>query len=322
MTGRRLRTALCDILSAQKDTFVYENIRDLNAWTDLATDTPDFSKRHQAFQNILKAMKEERFNQMLYTLAATNCFNGLLHESDIGMRNSSKNLLVSISEALRDMTDLSAEEKAEIRVFLDSVIIPRIRGGICHKEENRFSDFLQVFISFIKNGQDLHGTFKELDKVITPQIIEGLQDLQIHLRTRAMNKLSKQIADVGKNVSPTILKIFVLPLANHNLLDEDKLGKNINELIDSSIEVLRTILTLLPHEHYFKYLTSLVDNPKRNTSLAKQYERILVAAMDAFHFDLSLASYDPQPQGVSAQVVVELESNKEGEFILELYVLI
>jgi len=110
------------------------------------------------------------------------------------------------------------------------------------------------------------------------------------------DRLSKKITDAGKDISPMILKTFVLPLASHNLLDEDKLGKNINELIDSSIEVLRTILTLLPHEQYFKYLATLVDNPKRNTSLAKQYERILVAAMDAFHFDLILASSEYQPQ--------------------------
>jgi len=104
------------------------------------------------------------------------------------MRNSSKNMLTEMSICLRDLTDLNAEEKSEIRIFLDSIIIPRIRGGICHKEENRFSDFLQVFICFIQNGQALHGTFKELVKVVTPKIIEGLQDLQIHLRTRAMNK--------------------------------------------------------------------------------------------------------------------------------------
>jgi hypothetical protein len=49
--------------------------------------------------------------------------------------------------------------------------------------------------------------------------------------------LAKKITEVGKGVSPSVLKNFVLPLANHNLLDEEKLGKNNNELIDSSIEV-------------------------------------------------------------------------------------
>lgn len=43
--------------------------------------------------------------------------------------------------------------------------------------------------------------------------------------------------EVGTTVSPTILKNFILPLANHNLLDEDKLGENKSDLIHSSIEV-------------------------------------------------------------------------------------
>jgi hypothetical protein len=48
-------------------------------------------------------------------------------------------------------------------------------------------------------------------------------------------------------------------------------------------------MTLMPHDQYFKHLSILVDNPKKKTKLAKQYERILVAAMDAFHFNLDLA---------------------------------
>lgn len=68
------------------------------------------------------------------------------------------------------------------------MIIPRLRGGIHHKDDGRFADFLQVYIAFIQNAKELHGTFKELDKVLNAEIIDALYDIQIHLRTRAMNK--------------------------------------------------------------------------------------------------------------------------------------
>jgi hypothetical protein len=78
VSGRRLRLALCDILSSQEDIFLHENIRDMNAWMDMAVDTPDFSSRQKAFTNLETAFKEKPFDQVLYTLAAYNCFNYLL----------------------------------------------------------------------------------------------------------------------------------------------------------------------------------------------------------------------------------------------------
>jgi len=108
-------------------------------------------------------------------------------ENDIGMRNSAKSLLIVVSEVL-GKPSLRDSDTKPIREFLDSVILPRLRGGVSHKDHNRFSDFLQVYTSFISNCGDIHGTFKELGKVINSEITDGLQDLQIHLRTRAMNK--------------------------------------------------------------------------------------------------------------------------------------
>lgn len=99
------------------------------------------------------------------------------------MKNAAKNFLIVMSEALK-----SKDEREEVNRFLDHMILPRLRGGIHHKDDGRFADFLQVYMAYILNAKELHGTFKELNKVLTPDIVEGLYDIQIHLRTRAMNK--------------------------------------------------------------------------------------------------------------------------------------
>jgi len=102
-------------------------------------------------------------------------------------------------------------------------------------------------------------------------------------------RLGTRVEQICKEVSASVTKAFIMPIATHNLLNEEKIGKNYNELVDSSIEVVKIIMSVMPHEIYFKHLSTLVMNPKQKPKLAKQYERILIAVMDAFHFDLNAA---------------------------------
>jgi len=103
------------------------------------------------------------------------------------MKNAAKSSLTSMASEISH--HYSKEENKEgIRRLVESVMLPRLKGGIQHKEEGRFFDFLHVLIAFGQKSASVHGTFKEVDKLLTPEIVEGLQDLQVHLRTRAMNK--------------------------------------------------------------------------------------------------------------------------------------
>lgn len=65
-------------MSSQEDLFIYETIRDMNAWSDSAVDTPDFSTRQDAIQKLEKSIAEEPFSRIRCTLAAANCFYSLL----------------------------------------------------------------------------------------------------------------------------------------------------------------------------------------------------------------------------------------------------
>jgi len=50
-------------------------------------------------------------------------------------------------------------------------------------------------------------------------------------------RLCKKFKDLEETVSPAVVQAFILPIATHNLFDEERLSKNFNELIDSSMEV-------------------------------------------------------------------------------------
>lgn len=56
------------------------------------------------------------------------------------------------------------------------------------------------------------------------------------------------------------------------------------------------MMSATSHEQYFSYLGKLLDDTKKKTRLAKQFERVLIAIMDAFHFDLSLGCPEDKPK--------------------------
>lgn len=53
-------------------------------------------------------------------------------------------------------------------------------------------------------------------------------------------RLGKSVKDAAHTVSPAVVQSYILPIATHYLFDEDRLSKNFNDLIDSSIEVCVT----------------------------------------------------------------------------------
>lgn len=78
--------------------------------------------------------------------------------------------------------------KGEVHKLLDSVILPKLRNRIQEKDDKRHEDILRVLLAFIVSCNELHGTLKALAKLLTDDIIDGLCDIQVHLRTRAMNR--------------------------------------------------------------------------------------------------------------------------------------
>jgi len=94
---------------------------------------------------------------------------------------------------------------------------------------------------------------------------------------------------------------------------------NNNNLIICPLKVLKAVMEATSHDQYFSFLNKLLDDPKKNTRLAKQFERVLIAIMDAFHFDLKLACPEEiriEKLNTGAQ---QIQSNKGIQIILGFY---
>lgn len=94
---------------------------------------------------------------------------------------------MSMASSLRGKIG-NSDRKTDVHKLLDSVVLPKLRGGVHEKDDKRFEDLLRILYAFVDSCRDLHGTFKNLAKVLSTDIIEGLCDIQVHLRTRSMNR--------------------------------------------------------------------------------------------------------------------------------------
>lgn len=78
--------------------------------------------------------------------------------------------------------------KRSVHILLDTVILPKLRNRMYEKDDKRYEDLLAVLLAFITSCAEQHGTLKELGKLLSKEIVDGLGDIQVHLRTRAMNR--------------------------------------------------------------------------------------------------------------------------------------
>lgn len=111
-----------------------------------------------------------------------------IQETDSGLRNSAKNFLQAIAARLPEKANKNEEVIPVIHKFLDTIVLPKLRICIHEKDDKRFEDILCILFAFVNSSSDLHGTFNELQKIISLDIVEGLCNIQVHLRTRAMNR--------------------------------------------------------------------------------------------------------------------------------------
>lgn len=73
LSGRRLRIALVEALECINDTPLYDIISGMNAWTDMATDTPNFSRRQESFDTAEKYILNDSFDLLGHALIFYNC---------------------------------------------------------------------------------------------------------------------------------------------------------------------------------------------------------------------------------------------------------
>ena len=80
----------------------------------------------------------------------------------------------------------------KVHEFLETSVIPRLKGGVRSKSDAVFDNYLAACSVFAMHCHKFHGTLKGLHAIFQPSddqdILLELQDIQVSLKARAANK--------------------------------------------------------------------------------------------------------------------------------------
>ncbi|OQV15272.1 Small subunit processome component 20-like protein [Hypsibius exemplaris] len=116
-------------------------------------------------------------------------------------------------------------------------------------------------------------------------VFENLRHMQKHRVGGALHDLAKWCADGTIPVS-TVLQYF-LPFATAHLCNDQYVGDKYQGVINAVIELVQAVASQLTWPKYEPLLKHFLSLMTRKPVYSKQLIRVVVAIVDAFHFDLS-----------------------------------
>lgn len=271
-----------DILSRMANT-----VAEMNAFNKRWIEQPDFDRRIDAYKQIYQLLDKDEIDVDLAILIVNNCFYFIRTEKDIGLRDSAGLCLKRILPKLLMKYRSTPDGQFLVRDTVLSLISTGIRDT---KNELLRNECIDLLGELARQCPDADVVISDLAHFVNKEdrevdFFDNMCHLQMHRRVRAMLKFCKTAKKMTKCPTPRTLTNFILPLASMYICDDKYTDKN--TLIDACIEVVSTCCRLLPWYHYEVILKLYLNKMRHSSEHQKQLTRILVAIIDAFHFDFS-----------------------------------
>ncbi|EFN80082.1 Small subunit processome component 20-like protein [Harpegnathos saltator] len=277
----------------------------LNAWDHRWIDQPDFQKRLDAFGEINDMVEKNTITLEFGVAVIYNCFYFLKAESDLAIRDYSGQCLKLVAPRLAKEHQNNAVNR---RYLMDDTILVLTRRGIVSKNEAVRLQSIALIGHMALECSDVHPVLRDLSLLANradPEVdfFENMQHLQLHRKARALLKFCALAKTLEKPINPRTLMQFILPLCSSYLCNEAYVHKN--SIVDAAIETVGIACRLLPWHHYEIILKHYLSKLKSSVEFQKQIIRIIVAILDAFHYDFS--KYKPSEE--ITKETKETESN-------------
>ena len=294
VNGRRNLIKLFNIIAEgsaqnhrQKMIRDYSLLTALNSWDAKWVDQPDFQKRLETFTEINSLIEKEEVSLEFGVVIIYNCFFFLKNENDLAIRYSSGQCLKTMGQKL---AQVYKENPIDRRYLMDDTILAMVRKSIRSKNDSLRLQSIAFLGHMALECSDVHPVLRDLSLLankIDPEVdfFENMQHLQLHRKARALLKFCSVAKTLKKLPNPKTLTQFIFPLASSYLCNEDFANKN--SIVDAAIETVGTVCRLLPWNQYEVILKYYLDKLRNSFEFQKQLVRIVVAILDAFHFDLS-----------------------------------
>ena len=279
----------------------------LNAWDNKWIEQPDFEKRLDAFAEISNStdLTIEFGVAVIYT-----CYYFLGHETDLSLRDSSGQCLKILGPKL---ARIYKDNNIDRRYIIDETILSIVRNGIRSKNDVVRNQSIGLLGEMSQECPDVHPVLRDLSILTNKEdrevdFFENLQHLQLHRRARALLKFCSLAKTFKRPPNSKTLTQFVFPVASSYLCNEAFVNKN--SIVDAAIETVGVVCRLLPWHHYEIILKHYLDKLGGSVEFQKQLVRIVVAILDAFHYDLAKLK-TAEVNGVKETVEKETETQVE-----------
>ncbi|XP_078582715.1 small subunit processome component 20 homolog isoform X3 [Branchiostoma floridae x Branchiostoma japonicum] len=318
LEGREPRGELCKVFAAvaERDLSVREIstiIHDLNTWDRKRVEEPDYDTRLSAFKSVNQAMQDWVTIDMTFALPIIhNCFHIVLRIEDFSLRS---NASYCVTQVLQKMEATSSTQE-EYKKVVQGTILPLVRKGLWSRNESVHQESVSLLAAIVKtfsSRQYFQGLAQLTDEDVEKDFYQNITHIQHHRRSRALRRLIT-VCNTGA-INPSILQSFILPVTSF-ILNDPKLVK-VDFLQHEAVQAVGAMAGCLPWKGFLSLLLYYLNKLTEKLEGQKTNIKLIVAVMDAFHFDLSVLSATSEDAEDASQededILQEAEETPEEE---------
>ncbi|XP_048578586.1 small subunit processome component 20 homolog isoform X2 [Nematostella vectensis] len=308
LNARTSRQSLCEVfqeIAKLEPHFevIASIVVDMNSWDPKRIEEPNFQARVGAFSAasclVLRGTGVEGGEMQEDTVSPPqvlpvdkllpllhNCLYFIHRTDDLSIRDSAVSGLHAIIRRV-------AARETEFEDVIVNCVRPSVKLALRAKNEAARLEFLGI-LSYLCQRFD-RPCFTDMrslcDKDPEADFFENMRHIQLHRRIRALRRLETYCQ--GRTLTPATLTSYMLPLVTSYLHDYSA-AKDHN-ILTQAIATVGAIARCLPWSKYSNLLRQYLKVLQRQTEKQKTTVRIVVALLNAFHFNLSNLKLDVKP---------------------------
>ncbi|CAG9859449.1 unnamed protein product [Phyllotreta striolata] len=314
-SARKILCRILDVIATDEELKTTAAlITELNAFDKKWIDQPDFERRHDAFKTLTQYINEDKLSLTLGIIAIHNCSFFIHHENDLSAKENSSHALKALA------SHLILKYAKQSDYIVNETLFGLIRNGMKSPKDDIRNEYISLLGHLARECPQSHFVLRDLNKYtnkadLEVDFFENLVHLQLHRHGRALLKFCQITRELTEALNPRTLTQFVLPLASHYLCKERYSNKN--SVIDGAVETIGVACRILPWYQYEGLLRYYLSKLGSKLDFQKQLVKVIVAVLDAFHFDLKNAHpVEVQKKNADEENAVVNEANDEERAIL------
>ncbi|KAL1433656.1 hypothetical protein MTO96_012479 [Rhipicephalus appendiculatus] len=278
------RRLLCDIYRIVAErvprfTELASFIAKVNSWNPRCADEPNYQTRLEGFKMAAPLVlgQKEKPDVRVVLAVIYNCTYTIRAVDDLALRDAASLALSQMGSVFH--TWLTAD-RATYEKCVTEALMGEIRQGLRGKAEPSRQEFVRVLSQLLQHCSE-HPSLTGLSQLCCKEDVEldfweNLCHIQLHRRARALNRLAVALrAGELTSLAPPAISGVLFPL------------------------VLVLPVQQLPWRHYEANLSRYIQQLQRDTEHHKMAIRLVVAILNAFHFDLSKSKGIRQKPGTA-----------------------